>query len=251
MVAQDVSIKKESRSIVYYAIGKVGMWIFLEATLVWWKEQIPKDEFQEAVKWIRGKISQTLCEVQFNIKNFTGVEENLEKVIEKYNHSIGTIEESMPYRGGNLDDLLRDLKSHNADKASADLDMTIIDLFEKNVLKNENADAIIYPGGIVSYKELDVDVDVVCQLLKSKGLDQGDVIAVIMDRSPMLAVGLLAILKSGSTILMLNANDPIERNQLIMRKARVKFAISVECLRYLPYDEQINVIYIDEIINCN
>lgn len=73
----------------------------------------------------------------------------------------------------------------------------------------------------------------------------GDVIGVIMDRSPLLATGLLAVLKSGAAILMLNANEPKERNQIIIRNANVKLIISVRRLEKILCDYSINKLFID------
>lgn len=247
---KDYSIKRELKHIVYYAIGKVGMWSFLEAALNWKQEKNIK-EIQEAVEWVRGRTKQALCEVQTIIINIAGEDGTLERDIERYSNNIGTIEESMPYGGESLDELLRDLKGADYHKESVCSDTTVIELFENNVVQNGNSMAVISPGRIISYKELDDDVNKLCHALNNKGVVPGDVVAVILDKSPLLATGLLAILKSGAAILMLNANDPMERNQLMMESAGVKSAISVIRLKYLQYDKRTDVIYIDEDVHDN
>lgn len=244
--AKEVGIKKGARSISYYAIGKVGMWGFLEAGLAYQYKKKEDTNLEYAIEWVREKSIQIQCEVQGDINNVCKGIGKFDQYREYYIHSIGTIEESMTKNRKYLDDFLKDYGSCLKEKPNDCIgNTTIINLFEQNVLKNEEATAIICPNKIISYGELANEVNKLCYILKDNGVIPGSIVAIIMDRSPLLIVSLLATLKSGAAILMVNAQDPMERTRLILNKANANIAISTSGLREFLPETSISVLYID------
>lgn len=244
-IANDASMRKESKAIIYYAIGKVGMWSFLEAVLIWQQRQNSMNELEDVIEWAREKTIKQIGEARCNVKSISKKDVRLEKDLKQYDFMVGTIEETLPHSERKPDELLREIDTTDESMDSLQSSTTVIDLFEKNALNNKSSKAVICPGEIVSYGRLYSEVNALCQTLKDNAVIPGDVIGVIMDRSPLLATGLLAVLKSGAAILMLNANEPKERNQIIIRNANVKLIISVRRLEKILCDYSINKLFID------
>lgn len=244
---KEKDIRKEMRGILYYAIGKTGMWSFLEAALICQADKKKVENVNIAIDWIRNKTAQILCEVQCDIYNVSIESAHFDKYRKYYDDSIGTIEETMPHNRIYMDEFLKcsPVCPDSSCNDNNNNDNTIIDLFQKHVISHGETDAIIDPEHIISYKELNNKVNRMCFILKENGVMPGDVVAIAMDRSAALIISMLAVLKSGAAILMINVQDPKERSQLMFHKANVKFAITTKAVRHLVPEESIHILCAD------
>ncbi|RDU24661.1 non-ribosomal peptide synthetase [Anaerosacchariphilus polymeriproducens] len=244
---KEMSVNKEIKSIFYYAIGKVGMWSVLEAGLMYRYNIKSNTNLYQVIEWVRCKSDQVLCEVKCDINNVCKETTPFDFNTEPYEYSIGTIDETMPKTRERLDEFLKNPYEYST-KLKCDESSnyaTVIDLFEQNVKKNSQSNAVISPSHTISYAKLNHEINKVCNILNEKGVAPGDVVGLIMDRTPLLIISILAVLKSGSTILMLNAQEPKKRNQLILKKANAKTILSVCQLKEYTSDIFDNVLYID------
>lgn len=98
-------------------------------------------------------------------------------------------------------------------------------LFEEQARKTPDAAAIIGPSrnmtphpflSQISYRELNEKSNQLALLLQEKGIRQGSVIAVMMERSIEIMIGLLAILKSGGGYMPIDPQYPMDRIDYIM-----------------------------------
>ena len=101
------------------------------------------------------------------------------------------------------------LNDFNAD-ARAAIDSDIIKRFSKTVAENPSAIAVKYLDESFTYKELDVISNRIANHLISRGAGVGKRIAILTQRSEMLAVLPLAVLKTGAAYVPLSPEYPDE-----------------------------------------
>jgi amino acid adenylation domain-containing protein/FkbH-like protein/non-ribosomal peptide synthase protein (TIGR01720 family) len=110
----------------------------------------------------------------------------------------------------------------------------------KQICERCSADpAVFYDGQEFSYAWLDERSDRLSALLQTRyGLSQGDIVGVMLERSPEMLVALLGILKSGAGYLPLNLDTPSERAGRILEDANVRVVLYdtllPEAVRDLP-----------------
>ncbi len=93
---------------------------------------------------------------------------------------------------------------------------TIKELFEEQVAKTPNDIALEYNDKTLTYKQLNNKSNQLAHYLKSLGISKGDIVAISLERSLELIIGMFAILKSGAAYVPLEPNYPDDRLQLIL-----------------------------------
>ncbi|PHM60988.1 non-ribosomal peptide synthetase [Xenorhabdus ishibashii] len=92
-------------------------------------------------------------------------------------------------------------------------------LVETQALQHPQAPAVTYEGQTVSYHELNQRANQLAHYLIAQGVRPDDRVALCIERSPEMVVGLLAILKAGGAYVPLNPNYPIERLTYMLKDA--------------------------------
>lgn len=110
---------------------------------------------------------------------------------------------------------------------------TVHDLIEDQVDRSPDATAVVFRDQRLSYRELDHRANRLAHLLRSKGLQPGDRVAVSMERSQDLPVALLATLKAGGAYVPLDPTYPSERIKYVLADAQASIVITEEKLRPL------------------
>jgi tyrocidine synthetase III len=111
------------------------------------------------------------------------------------------------------------LLDFNDTKADYPTDRTLTDLFEEQVLKTPFNKALIYNERSVTYSELNEKANQLAHHLVSKGVKQGSIVALMIDRSIEMIVGILGILKAGGAYLPIDAAQPGQRVQQILKES--------------------------------
>lgn len=104
---------------------------------------------------------------------------------------------------------------------------TIHQLFESQVEKTPNNNAVVYEGTRLTYKELNEKAHQLACLLKEKGVKPDTIVAIMVERSLEMIVGLLGILKSGGTYLPLDPEYPEERITYMLGDSNTNMLVSV------------------------
>lgn len=123
---------------------------------------------------------------------------------------------------------------------------TIIRIFQKNAKKFAKRIAISQGKEYYLYREVDQLSDRIAYNLMERGIRQGDVVAIFMDRVPLFIITMLGILKCNATYLPLSMSYPKKRIELICETAQVK-AIVVQGENF-DTPKGIKVFLIEELI---
>ncbi len=99
----------------------------------------------------------------------------------------------------------------NATRASYPQDCCLHELFEDQVAARPDAPAVVYDGRTLSYDELNTRANRLAHYLLSLGVGPEARVALCLERSPELIVGLLAVLKAGGTYVPLDPAYPEDR----------------------------------------
>lgn len=123
---------------------------------------------------------------------------------------------------------------------------TIIDIFEEQVERWANNIAIIFKEEKVSYKELNRRVNIVANELREMGIGRNHYVAVIIDRSIEMVVGLLAVIKAGGAYVPMDPNYPVDRLQFMLDDCKPKLVLKAG--DNLPNLDSVNIVDIRDLL---
>ena len=98
-------------------------------------------------------------------------------------------------------------------------------MFEDMVRKNPQAKAVYFAGKEYTYDYINKASNRLAGFLRNKGVNEGTLVGVYMDRSQDMIISMMAILKAGGTYVPLDPKQPVKRINLIAETADLKFAI--------------------------
>ncbi|MFO0572465.1 MAG: amino acid adenylation domain-containing protein [Polyangia bacterium] len=124
---------------------------------------------------------------------------------------------------------------------------TVHVLFEAQVDAAPESPALRYLDTDTSYRELDVAANRVAHALRRRGLGPGSLVALCVERSPLLCAGLLGILKAGAAFVPLDPAYPRDRLALMLRDSAAPLLLSESrLLERLPEPRQETICLDDE-----
>jgi amino acid adenylation domain-containing protein len=104
------------------------------------------------------------------------------------------------------------------------------ELFEERVKLNPDAIAVVFEDRRLTYRELDRQADRVAQHLRTLGAAAESFVAICMERSIEMLIGLLAVLKSGAAYVPLDPAHPKERLSFILDDCQASMLLTQEHL---------------------
>lgn len=131
--------------------------------------------------------------------------------------------------------ILNHLKKH--EKCDFNIEKTFIDLFIEQVNKNPDKVAITFKEITVTYKELDIASDYLVKILQDKYFEENAIVAIMMKRTPLLFISMIAILKSGCAYLPIDLTYPEDRIKYMIEDSK--------CSLILADNENINDFKVD------
>ncbi|NEW61115.1 amino acid adenylation domain-containing protein, partial [Sulfurovum sp. bin170] len=120
------------------------------------------------------------------------------------------------------------LKSFNKTKAKYPDNDTIISIFEKQVKSSPDKIAIGYEDKKITYKELNKKSNRLAHYLIDEGIEADDIVAIEIDRSIEMMIGLLAILKAGGAYLPIDTEYPKDRIAYIIKDSKAKILLQYQ-----------------------
>ena len=105
--------------------------------------------------------------------------------------------------------------------------------FERQVAETPDAPAVIHEGRQLTFAELNTRANKLAHHLKNAGVDAEATVAVFLERSLDMIVGLLAILKAGGAYVPLDVSYPRERVDYVLQDSRARVVLTHEKWRTL------------------
>ncbi|MFK8844959.1 amino acid adenylation domain-containing protein [Streptomyces sp. Ac-502] len=103
---------------------------------------------------------------------------------------------------------------------------TIPRLFTEQVRRYPDRRALEWGSGHCTYRQLHHKVRRAAAHLRSRGMRDGDTVAVLLPRSPEAVVAVLAVLEAGGAYLPLDPGDPDDRLETVLTDADVRHAVT-------------------------
>lgn len=122
--------------------------------------------------------------------------------------------------------LLEDFNTTDREHAGAN---TIVGLFEAQVTQTPDAVAVSFSDQTLTYQQLNEKANALANyLLNSHAPKANDIVAIMLERSEWMIVGLLGILKSGAAFLPLDPENPEDRIHYLLENSGAKLLVSEE-----------------------
>ncbi|NOQ25911.1 MAG: amino acid adenylation domain-containing protein, partial [Bacteroidales bacterium] len=124
-------------------------------------------------------------------------------------------------------------------------DKTIHELFEEQVEKTPEKEAVVFEGISISYNELNQKSNQIAYYLRNKGITRNSIVTLILEPSHEMIICLLGVLKSGASYLPVNPELPENRISYLLRDSECSFILT----NISSYDKnlfEIDLIYVDD-----
>ncbi|MEM7727210.1 MAG: amino acid adenylation domain-containing protein, partial [Cyanobacteria bacterium P01_A01_bin.45] len=134
----------------------------------------------------------------------------------------------------------------NSNQVDYPSDKCIHQLFEEQVERNPDAVAIVFEDQELTYQELNSRANQLAHYLQYAGIKLEDKIGVFIERSPFMAIAILAILKAGGAYVPLDTAYPSARLALMIEDVQCPILITQDHLaNRLPVNNNQLLINID------
>ncbi|KAL4904276.1 hypothetical protein BDW74DRAFT_168342 [Aspergillus multicolor] len=110
------------------------------------------------------------------------------------------------------------------------VERTLSDVFQDHVRRRPEAPAVAAHDGSYTYRELDEQSNALATELRGQGVKPEVIVALLFEKSKLIIVALLAVVKAGGAILLCDPDLPIARLQDIMDDSGAKLVISSETI---------------------
>jgi non-ribosomal peptide synthetase component F len=100
---------------------------------------------------------------------------------------------------------------------------------------------------VLTYRMLDYRANKLARHFESYGLKCGDFACLLLEKSPMMIVAILAILKVGAAYVPLSLENPIDRNAFIIDEVRAKVLLLARSVDQSATYGNVDVIHLDEL----
>ena len=140
---------------------------------------------------------------------------------------------------------LKAYKKYNNTYFEYNKNKSIISCFEEIVNKNKNKTAAIFKNSSISYKDLDLQSNSICNFLISNKVKNNDVIGILLNRSLDLYSSMWGVLKSGASYLLIDPALPHDRVKYMLENANCTKVLTNNNLEKNLLDLNINFYNLD------
>lgn len=124
-------------------------------------------------------------------------------------------------------DKQRIIKSFNSNKMAYDFSKKLHEIFEENVASNPLKTALVFGEEKISYLDLNEKTNRIAWFLRSKGIEKGSLVGVLLERSPLIVESILAIWKAGGAYIPIDISYPINRKLEILADSSAHTVITL------------------------
>lgn len=114
-------------------------------------------------------------------------------------------------------------------------------LFEDQVERMPDRLAVMHGAETLTYRELNTRANYVAQRLIEQGVKTDELVAISVERSVDLIVGILGVLKAGAAFLPFDIEFPIQRARYLIKDTGARFLLTQEHLHRPELDEELTL----------
>lgn len=118
------------------------------------------------------------------------------------------------------------LYDFNNTKAEYPKHKTIKELFEEQVARTPENVAVIFEGHRLTYRQVNEKANKLAKYLSTNGVKPNEIVAIMVERSFEMVVGILGILKAGGAYLPIDPQYPSERIKYIIEDSNTKILLT-------------------------
>jgi len=139
------------------------------------------------------------------------------------------------------------LQDWNATEKEYPFHQCVHHLFEEQVARTPDAVAVVFEGQELTYQELNIQANQLAHYLQSLGVNSEVLVGIYLERSLLVIVGLLAVLKAGGAYLPLDPDYPQQRLTYMAEDAQISLLLTQESLLDSLPVEDVGVIVLDKL----
>ena len=154
------------------------------------------------------------------------------------------------------DEEKRIINSINMDNVNYPYTKTVVDLFEQQVKETPNNIAVTFKDKTITYRELNEKANKLALILKEKGIEKGTKVAIRINKSIEMIIGIIAIIKAGACYVPIDLSYPRERVEFIINDSGAKLLLTnkesnlyKDIINFYEIDEEKLENYLGENIN--
>lgn len=140
----------------------------------------------------------------------------IEQVLSQENIKISDIDIVVPEEKKKI------VEEFNKTEFEYDTTETVIQLFKKQAENIPNKIAVISNKEKFTYSKIDEKSNQLAKELLNQGIKANDIIGIMLNRTPEMVIGLLAILKIGATYLPIDPEYPLDRILYMLENSQTK-----------------------------
>ena len=192
------------------------------------KSESKISKFDMTLTAVEAKENINLC-IEYCTKLFK--EETIEKLCKHLYKIMEAVVKNLDIRLSDIDivteeekvQLLYDFNNTTAEYPGY---KTIHQLFEEQVEKTPDNIALVFEEKQVTYKELNARANRLARTLREKGAKTDCIVAIMVERSLEMIIGMLAIMKSGGAYLPIDPEYPVDRIRYMLEDSNTDMLIT-------------------------
>jgi amino acid adenylation domain-containing protein len=126
-------------------------------------------------------------------------------------------------------------------------DRCIHQLFEEQVGRTPDAIAVVFENQSLTYQQLNCRANQLAHYLRSLGVGADVLVGLCVERSPLMLIGLLAIIKAGGAYVPLDPEYPQDRLKLMLEDTQISVLLTQQRLVEKLPRYQTNLVFLDNI----
>lgn len=127
----------------------------------------------------------------------------------------------------------------------------VAEMIQTNVEKYADKKALCYHEHYSSYRELNEKSNLVSHMLLDYGIQKGDVVAIVMDRSDTLIFTILGAMKIGAPYMIVDPEYPRERIEYMLEDSNCKCILTIQKYQNISARMQVEEYLVEECLNGN
>lgn len=127
-------------------------------------------------------------------------------------------------------------------------DKSLADLFEEQASRSPDKVALVFEDETLTYAQLNARANQLARVLQGKGIENGAVVALLVNRSLEMVIGILAILKLGAAYVTLDPEHPRHRIKFVLSDSGTSAVLTQKVFTEVvdDLDGSFNCVFVDD-----